>query len=211
MVFLGGAATGLLITDEAAPKVRSTKDVDVIVEILSRSDFYQLEETLRSLGFTQPMDKDALICRWLIDEINVDIMPTDEKILGFSNRWYSAAIKNAMEIALEEGLEIRIVTAPYFLATKIEAFYGRGKGDYIASHDMEDIIAIIDGRSELIDEVEKSDPNLKNFLAEKFQNFTKSEIFLEAIPGHLPPDSVSQARVPKIIVRIEKIASIAHK
>ena len=92
----------------------------------------------------------------------------------------------------------------------IEAFYGRGKSDYMASHDMEDIITIIDGRSELIDEVKESDTTLKNFLAEKFHNFMKSEAFLEALPGHLPPDSASQARIPKIIASIEKIASMAH-
>ncbi len=37
-VFLGGAATVLLITDEATPEVRATKDVDIIVEVLSKSD-----------------------------------------------------------------------------------------------------------------------------------------------------------------------------
>lgn len=210
-VFLGGAATGLFITDEAAPEVRATKDVDIIVEILSRSDYYQLEETLRSLGFTQSMEEDAPLCRWVIDDIKVDVMPTDEKILGFSNKWYSPAIRNAVEIPLlEKGIEIRIVTAAYFLATKIEAFYGRGKGDYMASHDMEDIITIIEGRLELINEVKESEINLKDFLAEKFQHFLKSEAFLEALPGHLPPDPVSQARMPKITAHMEEIATISN-
>lgn len=206
-VFLGGAATVLLITDEATPEVRATKDVDIIVEVLSKSDYYQLEETLRSLGFTQSMEEDAPLCRWVINDTKVDVMPTDEKILGFTNKWYSPAIKNATEISLEEGLEIRIVTAPYFLATKIEAFYGRGKGDYMASHDMEDIITIIDGRLELIDEVKDSETDLRSFLAEKFRYFLKTEAFLEALLGHLLPDPVSQARLPKIITRIEEIAA----
>ena len=39
-----------------------------------------------------------------------------------------------------------MVTAPYFMATKIEAFYGRGGDDFLGSHDMEDIITVIDGR-----------------------------------------------------------------
>ena len=110
---------------------------------------------------------------------------------------------------MEKGLEIHIVSAPYFLATKIEAFEGRGKGDYIASHDMEDIIAVIDGRIELIDEVKDSDPNLKRFLSERFHRFLKTEVFFESLPGHLPPDSVSQARLPTITTRIEKIAAMA--
>lgn len=31
MVFVGGCATGLLLTDLAAPPIRQTRDVDVIV------------------------------------------------------------------------------------------------------------------------------------------------------------------------------------
>lgn len=81
VVFLGGAATTLLITDKATPEVRATKDVDIIVEVLSKSDYYQLEETLRSLGFTQSMEEDAPLCRWVINDTKVDVMPTDERIL----------------------------------------------------------------------------------------------------------------------------------
>jgi hypothetical protein len=32
LVFLGGCATGLLITDPAAPPIRITRDVDAIVQ-----------------------------------------------------------------------------------------------------------------------------------------------------------------------------------
>jgi hypothetical protein len=80
-------------------------------------------------------------------------MPTDENILGFSNRWYLPAIKNSVTIELEPDFEIRLVTAFYFLATKLEAFFGRGKGDYLVSHDLEDIINLINGRVEIVEEI----------------------------------------------------------
>lgn len=207
VVFLGGAATGLLITDTAAPDVRPTLDVDVIVEISSRMDYYRLEESLRNLGFKPDQDEGAPICRWIVDRIKVDVMPTDEKILGFSNRWYSPAIKGAREMELPGGTKIHIVTAPYFLATKIEAFYGRGKGDYMASHDMEDIIALFDGRPEIIDEIRSSTSELRNYLAETFQAFLKNNKFLESLPGHLPPDPASQGRVKVVKGRIEEIVN----
>src|SRR2546430_12717957 len=70
-------------------------------------------------------------------------MPTEEGILGFSNRWYREAIGAAREIALRDDLSIRLVTAPYFIATKYEAFIGRGRGDYLASHDFEDLMAAV--------------------------------------------------------------------
>ena len=39
-VFLGGVATGLLIDDVAAPPIRETIDVDVIVQVLSKREYY---------------------------------------------------------------------------------------------------------------------------------------------------------------------------
>ena len=149
VVFLGGAATVLLITDKATPDVRVTTDVDVIVEIASRTDYYRLSELLRGLGFTEDTGEDAPVCRWRIDGIAVDVMPTNADILGFSNQWYPQALRLATTEEISEKMAIRVVTGPFFLATKIEAFYSRGKGDFIASHDMEDIVTLLDGRPEL--------------------------------------------------------------
>ena len=144
--------------------------------------------------------------RWLVNGIKVDVMPTREDILGFSNRWYLPAIENAKYVELEKELSIKLVTPPYFLATKIEAFKGRGKGDYLASHDMEDIITILDGRTEIIDEIKSSSDEVKTFLSTTFQIFLADENFLDAIPGQLLPDRASQARLPRLIKLLEEIA-----
>ena len=85
VVFLGGSATGFHITDKAEPEIRATKDVDIIVEVASIVGYHKLEKTLRELGFFQKMQEDDPICRWYIDDVIVDVMPTDENILGFSN------------------------------------------------------------------------------------------------------------------------------
>jgi hypothetical protein len=207
VVFLGGSATGFHITDKAEPEIRATKDVDIIVEVASRVDFHQLEKTLRELGFIQKMQKDDPICRWYINDVIVDVMPTDENILGFSNRWYLPAIKNSATIELEPNLEIQIATAPYFLGTKIDAFFGRGKGDYLASHDMEDIINLINGRVEILEDIRNSDPDLKDFIIKSLQVFWEDEFFLEALPGHLLPDQASQGRRSIILERIKKIVA----
>jgi hypothetical protein len=63
MVFLGGCATGLLLTDIAAPPIRVTEDVDVITEVASLQDYYQLAEQLRARGFNEDQSPDAPICR----------------------------------------------------------------------------------------------------------------------------------------------------
>ena len=171
-------------------------------------NIYRLEEELRSRGFKQDMSENAPVCRWLVDAIKVDIMPTQEDILGFANRWYLPAIKNANHIELEEELTIQLVTSPYFLATKIEAFKGRGGGDYMGSHDMEDIITILDGRSEIVSEIRSSSDDLKIFLSGTFRMFLAKEEFRDAIPGHLPPDRASQARLSRLMKCLERISEI---
>lgn len=205
VVFLGGAATTLLITDEAAPDVRPTLDVDVIVKIGSGPDYHRLGEALRKIGFNEDTSEDAPLCRWLIDGIRVDIMPTDEKILGFSNRWYLSALHHAVWAEIGGGISIRLVTAPFFLATKLEAFYGRGQNDFMASHDLEDIIAVLDGREEITREVRSVPEEIQIFLAESFDELMQNTDFLDALPGHLPPDAASQKRARVVINRIREI------
>jgi hypothetical protein len=211
VVFLGGSATGFHITDEAEPEIRATKDVDIIVEVASIVGYHKIEKTLRELGFFQNMQEDDPICRWYIDDVMVDVMPTDENILGFSNRWYLPAIKNSVTIELGPNLEIQIVTAPYFIGTKLEAFFGRGRGDYLASHDMEDIINFINGRVEILEDIKNSEPDLKDFISKSLQGFLEDELFLEALPGHLLPDHASQSRRSIILERIKRIVELGNK
>lgn len=148
-----------------------------------------------------------IIGRWHINNEIVDIMPTNEKILGFSNKWYPEAIKNANTRDLPNGLTIRVVSPPYFLATKFEAFYGRGKNDFMGSKDIEDIITVIDGRDTLVEEVTHSPEQLQLYLAQQFGTLLNNDVFRESIAGHLMPDSASQARESIILQRLNAIAS----
>jgi hypothetical protein len=122
-VFLGGCTTALFITDPGAPDIRATLDVDCIVDVVSLQTYYQLERELEKLGFKKSIE-DGIICRWHIDDLVLDVMPTDHKILGFSNIWYVEALQHQVSHQLTDSLIIQSVTAPYFLATKLEAFKG---------------------------------------------------------------------------------------
>ena len=62
-VFVGGCATGLLITDPASAPVRVTKDVDVIAELASYGEYSTLGERLRGLGFREDDSEGAPVCR----------------------------------------------------------------------------------------------------------------------------------------------------
>ena len=207
VVFVGGSATGLLITDPMAAAIRVTKDVDVIVEVATHGGYYQIEEALRAQGFRNDTREGAPLCRWRWEELILDVMPTDPTILGFSNRWYPEAVSTAEERLLPAGLSIRLVAPAYFIATKLEAFYGRGKGDYYGSHDLEDLIAVVDGRQSILGEIEMTTPALRSYLKEKLGALLNDPIFCYAVEGHLPGDPGSQARVPDLLQRLRAIAS----
>ena len=153
--------------------------------------------------------QDAPVCRWLAGSALLDVMPTDRAVLGFGNRWYDEAVRTAVTHALPSGTSIRLITAPVFIATKLEAFGDRGDGDFLASHDLEDIIAIIDGRPALADEAAVASPEIRRHLSAQMKVLLQSSAFLNALPGHLPGDSVSQARLPLILERMQRLSGLA--
>jgi predicted nucleotidyltransferase len=204
-VFVGGSATGLLITDAARPPVRATKDVDVIAEIASLVGYYELQGELKRLGFREDPD---ITCRWRIGDLKVDVMPTQEVGLGFTNRWYPRAAQRATQYRLPSGAEIRLVSPPLFIATKLEAFHGRGNGDYGASHDMEDIVTVVDGRPELATEIAASDPDLRAYIVDEIDALLADEQFVDQLNWHFAGDAANQARVPQVILRFRNIAGI---
>ncbi|MES2460415.1 MAG: hypothetical protein V4671_07515 [Armatimonadota bacterium] len=207
IAFLGGASLPLLLTDPAVQDVRSTRDVDVIIEVMTYGEYASLAEELRRRNFQEDMSPGAPICRWVVDETIVDVMPTDEKILGFSNRWYKPALRTAQDYSLsgDDGTTIRLVTPSYFLATKLEAYFHRGEGDLYASHDIEDIITLIDGRPELLDEIRHEAPeDVREFIAHFFQDLLRDPGFREAVEGHLPYDA--RNRLGIVLARIRQIA-----
>ena len=209
LVFAGGCATGLLITDPAAGSVRPTMDVDVITEVASYAEYASLSERLRGLGLSEDSSEGAPTCRWRYRDLIIDVMPTDERVLGFSNRWYASAIAAARRITIA-GLDIRVVTAVYFLATKFEAFRGRGRNDYRGSHDLEDVIAVIDGRPELLREVAAAPNDVKTYIATEARKLLGTRAFVDALPGFLLPDSASQGRAPLLLERLRTLAQSAR-
>jgi predicted nucleotidyltransferase len=204
IVFVGGCASGLLLTDPGAAPVRPTIDVDAIVQIASYDELMILERRLRQLGFEQPHLDGAPLCRWIHGDVILDLMPTDSTILGFSNRWYPQALEDAETVEVG-GYQIQLISAPYFLATKLEAFHGRGQFDYRMSRDMEDIVTVLDGRPEIVAEVERCAALLQQYLKKEFARLLLERDFVEALPGHLLPDQVSQQRIRIVLERIRQI------
>jgi hypothetical protein len=208
LVFVGGCAAGLLTTDPSASAVRVTYDVDLLLEVAALHGYHRMEAEFSRLGFVRDMAKEAPICRWRYRDLEVDLMPTDPRILGFSNRWYPLAVATAERRLLPSGLAIRLISAPLFVATKFEAFADRGDEDLLASHDLEDIINVIAGRPELPVEVGDSPDELKAYLAGKYAALLAMPDFMNYLPGMVFQDETLPERVATVAARLQQLARL---
>lgn len=207
VVFVGGAVAELLVSDPAAERVRATKDVDAIVDVDSLPEFQRVEKELAARGFRRDVDS-GIVCRWVHGDsgVSFDLMPVDPGILGFSNPWYAQAVATAEHVSLGDAIEIRLVTAPAFVATKLAAFAGRGNGDVLASHDVEDVLNIVDGRPELAQELANATPALRDAVREAFADLLQHRDFLNALPG-----LVADAARAGIVAERLRWMSVGHR
>jgi len=212
VVFVGGQVAELLITSRGATQVRPTTDVDIVVRASTRLGYEEVEERLRSLNLRNDVREGAPICRWITPEDFVlDVMPVSSEVLGFTNRWYEAALAHATPFDLGEGLVILIPTAPVFLGTKWEAFASRGTLDLLASHDLEDVISVLAGRPEIVGEVAVSPPALRAYLAQQARELLAEEVAVYAIQGALPDAERIPDLVSRTMGRIRELAELDER
>lgn len=202
VVFLGGAVAGLLVTDPLAVSVRATRDVDAVVNA-NRAAFHRIEKAVAQRGFARDVTSDV-ICRWVHQSSGVlfDLMPVKPEVLGFSNRWYPYAVETAIPVDLGGGVSIRLVSAVAFVATKMEAFHSRGGGDFLSSHDLEDVLNIVDGREELGEEMGAAPDELLEAVADAFARLLASADFANVLPGLV----AEPERAGIVLERLRKMA-----
>jgi predicted nucleotidyltransferase len=207
VVFVGGATVELWITDPGAPPVRPTQDVDIIVEVTTRLAFHEFEAKLRERRFIEDQES-GVICRWRHDpsQLLLDAMPARGEILGFENRWHAEALPRAAERELPSGATIRVVSPPYLLATKLEAFKGRGRGEFLGSRDFADIVALLDGRAELAAEVAAAPEDVRRYLRQEIRRLLDTARLLDGLAGAMRPDAASQQRVDVVLPALRAIA-----
>lgn len=186
VAFVGGAVAGLYADDPASEDARPTMDVDCVLQLSTINDQYELEEALQKRHFQHDIES-GVICRWIYKGITVDIMPDDEHILGFSNRWYSKGMENKKDYILPNGKIIHIFPVTYYLATKLEAIASRGGNDLRQSHDFEDFIYVLNGCTTIEYDLRTiTDNELRCYLANKFNDLRKDANIEECIECALP-------------------------
>lgn len=184
-VFVGGATVALYATNsELATEVRPTDDVDVIVELTTYRGYSELDEQLRGIGFQNDIFS-GVICRYKIQGIIVDVMPTDPQAIGFSNRWYPEGFATAQEIQLDGETTIKIFTLPYFVASKWEAFKGRGHNDYRTSKDFEDLVYVMENADNFEEQLKNGPEQVRTWLKEEMEPVMDNDNFEEGLYAHL--------------------------
>lgn len=204
-VFVGGSITPLLVTDQAAPDARITTDVDAVVQVLTRSEYQTIEVQLASVNFHLDPTEEVM-CRFKHGNLILDVMPTHEEILKFGNQWYRQATEEPLSYTLPNERTINVINAPLFLCTKFVAYKDRGKTD---EKDLEDIIAVVDGRRELQSELQNSSSEIKLFISAATKELMRSN-FLSRIDWFLPSDYANSARDRIVINRLRALEKLSR-
>ncbi|MBX3186815.1 MAG: hypothetical protein KF819_07365 [Labilithrix sp.] len=198
VMFVGGIATALFPIPDGID-VRPTDDVDCVVDLASTADYYAFVSRLRARGFHECTDEGAPLCRLVYQGIRVDFVASADTGIGPSNRWYRSAIAAANVHALEDGLEVRAIAPIFFVATKLEAFHGRGRGDYLASHDIEDVLTVLAGLPTLRDEIANGTSAVASAVRDELIALHAKETFRDAVPAHYEGDAAGQVRADEVL------------
>ena len=206
VVFVGGCAIGLLVDNAALMDVLPAEDVDAIVEVASLVGYHRLADQLMARGFKQTMADNTPPFRWFWNRMQPDLVPVDDKVLGFANPWYRVGFAAALSVDLPDGLVLRHLSAPHFLATKFEAFKDRSQNDVYLSHDLEDIMTVIEGRSIVAQETAAAHESIRKHVGQSVAALLTMPAFHNALPGLLSDPE----RGPTVKARLIQIAQLKH-
>lgn len=203
MVFIGGAVISLYTDDPAAEEIRPTSDIDMTINLANYAEWAKMQERLAELEF-YPDPQGQSICSYKFQDIAIDIMPADDSSIGVSNSWYKPGFKYLQQVELEEGTNINILSSPYFLATKLEAFKDRGQNDFYGSHDLEDIIYLLDNRTTIVQEIQAADEEVKEYIKKELTAIKTHPQAEEILAMHIHP-LIREERFKMLMEKIEMI------
>lgn len=187
VVFTGGLVVQEYWTVPALREPRATVDADVIVEAATYMEYAAFGKRLGERGFLQPADVGTPPYRWIKDDLVLDAVPLDPKALGFTNQWYKSGVLHATQVSLNDTVSIRILDAPHFLASKLEAYRGRGADDAFISHDVEDVVSVVAGRPGCVEETKAADPEMAAWIGSVLTDVFPEERRVEMVAVHMDP------------------------
>jgi hypothetical protein len=206
VVLVGGSVVDLYCDAKLShAEVRPTKDVDLVTDAITYGDLDQFANQLYRNGFYQTAEDDVM-CRFRWNDIIVDVMSTTGVGWAPSNRWIELGYPQAETVTVA-GSSFRILPFPYFLATKFAAFRGRGYKDARMSHDLEDIVTVLDGQSKWAEKINQADPEVRQYLVAEFKLILQDLRLQDAILGNLPYEGQT-ARFKRLLEGMRSVADV---
>jgi predicted nucleotidyltransferase len=201
VVYVGGATVSIYADDPAAEDVRPTKDIDIMLRIVSYSELIALQENLSQRGI-HPDPEAKIVCRFKLADVVIDVMSTKEVGWAPSDPWFEPGFKSRIHYAVDAQTTIQVFPVTYFLATKFSAFHDRG-GDPRTSKDFEDIIYVLDNRLNVVNEIREAPEDVLHYLKNELKELLKDNMS-EGISCHLSPFSQAErfAMLKEKITRI---------
>jgi hypothetical protein len=207
VVFIGGAIAPLLQTDPPFPRARVTSDVDGVLASSTYTESRRLYEELARRGFRQPIEDTKHVHRWIGPSgIPFDLVPAGEHVGGSGNPWDVIAIETAVEATIGGRITIRHATAAAFLAQKWSAHHDRGREDPLASHDLEDILALLASRPTILEDVAAAPPELRAYVAEQATSFLRDASAEDLLAAHLNNAQDPAATITAVRVVLEQLS-----
>ena len=202
-VFLGGSVVPLLITDEAAQDARPTNDIDVIIRAATTDEYEAVKTKLEVVGFMPSFTEDEE-CRFTNGTLFLDVMPSEKNVLGFGDAWCKRALTEYFAYELPTQCQIKIIKPPVFICTKLSAYDERR-----IEHDKDlvDIVSVVDGRRELLYEIEEASDDIRSFISTKTSALLSDGLSYK-ISSYLPKDIAGAAREQLVLSRLIQMTQL---
>ena len=205
VVYVGGAVAELYIDDQGGTEVRETEDVDCVVNVVTQTELAIFHDKLRKQGFSEDSDS-KVICRWKIGDIKVDVMSQHDSSFGPSNKWYQEGMSILEQRVIASGVKISVFPLPVFLATKFEAHFSRGGKDLRSdSHDLEDIVIVLDGSLDPMPKIKAASSEVKKFLSQSIRKLQKNSTYGEMVDSLLREGPKRVERVRNLLAEIASL------
>ena len=206
VVFTGRHAAELLCTHVASGATRARFASDAVLRVLSSSALDRLAVDLERLGLRRGV-RTANSERWILDErllLDVTYVSGDE-----SERdaiWLAYASLLTMPLIVGDGLTARITGAPALLALGWAALKSSGE-DLLDSGDLEDLIALVAGRAEIVREVHAAPPELREFVATETRRFLSYDGAHHIVQHAVPGAKLLPALADRVIDRLGQLST----
>lgn len=194
-----GASCAALFPRGPIP-IRETGDIDLLVRASGYVEWQAELERFRASGFAEDPTSTA-ICRLVGHDLVVDLMPVPWETLGF-NRWYADGWRDREPDAATGLFRLSPV---YFLATKLEAFKDRGRGDPMSSDDLADIVIFLRNRTIPADELATRHEVVYRAVREELRGLAALELRAYAVSGHFEGTTAAQEEAGALITWMSRL------